>query len=204
MEKIDFRALALQAAKIAEDKKAENTIILDIRDLTAIANYFVITTAESTPQINAICNEIEKTFKDEGVYVVRREGISSNSWRVIDYGGLVIHVMTPSVREMYKLEKLWDGAKAVKAQIFKIKEAEKIKELTGKISKTVKKEKSKVQNKAKKASKTAEKKASTAKKAVKKKLKTVDVKVKKAKKTIKAVGKGIEAFGKTLVKKKKK
>lgn len=104
---IDFKKFAEEAAKIADDKKAINTIVLDVRKQTAMANYFVITSAESTPQINAICAEIEKTFKDKGLNLLRREGVSSQSWRVIDFGGLVVHVMSPEVRATYDIEKLW-------------------------------------------------------------------------------------------------
>ena len=114
MEKIDFKKLAIEAAKIADDKKAENIVILDIQNLTAMANFFVIAAADSTPQINAIASEIEKTFKEQGIPVVRREGVSSASWRVIDYGGIVIHVMSAHTRESYNLEKLWENAKILK------------------------------------------------------------------------------------------
>lgn len=232
MAKIDFLDMAKKAAKIADDKKAVKTIILDVRSLTAIANYFVITTAESAPQINAVCSEIEKTFKEEGITVVRREGVSSATWRVLDYGGLVVHVMAPQTRELYNLEKLWNDAKIVKTKIpvIKIKESEMVKKIEAKFNESVEdgkkaaralkkkvfKEKQAAQkaysrklNKTKKDAerkisrtlKEVEKKASSSTKEVKKGLKKVGAKVNRVKKTVKAVGKGIEAFGKTLVKK---
>ncbi|MCL2390347.1 MAG: ribosome silencing factor [Endomicrobia bacterium] len=210
MEKIDFLALAKEAAKIADDKKAVNTIILDIRDLTAIADYFVIATAESNTQINAICGEIEKIFKEKGITVVRREGIDSASWRVTDYGGVVIHVMLPSVRETYNLERLWKDAKTVKIdtiEILKVNASEKVKEYAEKLSEIVNKEKKIIIKSAdkisRKLSKAASKKFAAAKKKIKEELKSAGDKVKKAKRTVKAVGKGIEAFSKTLVKKSK-
>jgi ribosome-associated protein len=87
MVNIDFFKLAVKAAKIADDKKAIDTIILDVKDLTTITNYFMVTTAESAPQINAISSDIEKIFKSEDAVIpVRREGIASFTWRVIDYG----------------------------------------------------------------------------------------------------------------------
>ncbi|MDR2398950.1 MAG: ribosome silencing factor [Endomicrobium sp.] len=114
MGNIDFLKLAVKAAKIADDKKAIDTVLLDVHDLTTIANYFVVTTAESVPQINAISGDIEKTFKaEDAVIPVRREGISSSTWRVIDYGGLVVNVMSPQVRKTYNLESLWREAKIV-------------------------------------------------------------------------------------------
>jgi ribosome-associated protein len=229
MSKISFLELAVKAAKIAEDKKAINTVILDIIPLTSMANYFVIATAESTPQINAVCNEIEKTFKENGVAPVRREGIASASWRVIDYGGLVIHVMSPAIRDAYRLETLWSGAKTITFQDFpvlKIASSQKIKELeknvekvlnagekkvmetakaVKKVSKEVKKEAAKTVKAGKKQLKEAKK---TVKKVSKEVEKTVKAKVKEAKKIAFALGKGVEAFKKTLLetadKKKKK
>lgn len=209
MEKIDFRGLAMKAAKIADDKKAENTIILDVRDLTAISNYFVITTAESTPQINAICSEIERTFKEEGVSPVRREGISSNSWRVIDYGGLVVHVMAPQVRATYNLEKLWHNAKTVQFNdsiIHKITDSKEFKEFSGIIVNAAKEEKKVMNKAAKKVVKKAQKKTKQAQKeirknknvkAIKKGVKKAQRRIKKAEKQIK-VDKNVKAFEKGL------
>jgi ribosome-associated protein len=147
MSKIDFYALAVKAAEIAEDKKALNTVILDVRNLTAIANYFVITTAQSTPQINAIFSDIEKTFKEQGVRPLRRDGVFSSTWRVIDYGGIVVHIMSPEIRESYKLESLWNNAEIIKAKKQKIKTKKqavakklarpKVKELVKKTAKVV-------------------------------------------------------------------
>ena len=121
MAKIDFLVLAVKAAEIADDKKAVDTIILDIRGVTAIANYFVITTALSTPQISAISIGIEKIFKEQDIKPLRKDGVSSSSWRVIDYGGIIVHIMSPGIRESYKLEKLWENAKIVESKILKVK-----------------------------------------------------------------------------------
>ncbi|MDR1434557.1 ribosome silencing factor [Candidatus Endomicrobiellum devescovinae] len=170
MVNIDFFKLAVKAAKIADDKKAIETVILDVKDLTTIANYFVVTTAESAPQINAISGDIEKTFKSEDAVIpVRREGISSSTWRVIDYGGLVVHVMSPQVRASYNLESIWREAK-----IININAKEQIKEPELKKKKTIK-AKVKISKKTKKVTKKPAKKS--VKKIVKSKL------AKKAQKT---------------------
>ncbi|MDR0618106.1 MAG: ribosome silencing factor [Endomicrobium sp.] len=126
MSKINFYKFALQAAKIAESKKAADTVILDIQKLTTVANYFVITTAESTLQINAICDEIEKQFKISNLKPLRREGVSSASWRVIDFGGILVHVMSPAIRAAYSFEKLWSSADIVKLEETKNEVVKKI------------------------------------------------------------------------------
>jgi ribosome-associated protein len=174
MVNINFFKLAVKAAKIADDKKAIDTVILDVKDLTTIANYFVVTTAESAPQINAISGDIEKTFKSEDAVIpVRREGISSSTWRVIDYGGIVVHVMSPQIRASYNLESVWREAK-----IININAKEQIKAPELKKKKTTK-SKAKINKKPKKVTKKPAKKS--LKKIVKSKLaKKI---VKKAKKT---------------------
>jgi ribosome-associated protein len=136
MTKIDFFVLAVKAAEIADDKKAIDTIILDIRGVTAVANYFIITTAFSTPQISAISLGIENFFKEQDIKPLRKDGVSSSSWRVIDYGGIVIHVMSPGIRESYKLEKLWENAKSIEPKILKVNFKKQIACIENKSTKT--------------------------------------------------------------------
>ena len=111
MKKNDFLKLAKKAVKIAEDKKCENVVLLDVREKTPITNYFVIVTANSLPQINAITNEIEKTFKyDYDVEVLRRDGRNSDvNWKVLDFGGIIVHVMNQELRQLYNLEHIWES-----------------------------------------------------------------------------------------------
>ncbi len=111
MKKIDFLKLAKQAVKIAEDKKGENVVLLDVQEKTPITNYFVIATANSMPQINAIINEIEKTFKyDYSVEVLRRDGGNAAvNWKVLDFGGIIVHVMSQDLRQLYNLEHIWES-----------------------------------------------------------------------------------------------
>jgi ribosome-associated protein len=143
MKKIDFLKLAKQAVKIAEDKKGENVVLLDVQEKTPITNYFVIATANSMPQINAITNEIEKTFKyDYSVEVLRRDGGSAVNWRVLDFGGVIIHVMSQDLRQLYNLEHIWesDEVKPKKKVVKKTAtKKSKTKKIITKKTKTVKK-----------------------------------------------------------------
>ena len=108
MKKDNFLKLAKVAAKIAEDKKGENVVLLDVKELTEITNYFVIVTANSIPQINAIADEIEKTLKyDYETEVLRRDGGSDVNWKVLDFGGLIVHIMSHDLRLLYNLENIW-------------------------------------------------------------------------------------------------
>ena len=111
MKKDNFLKLAKVAAKIAEDKKGENVVLLDVKELTEITNYFVIVTANSMPQINAIADEIEKTLKyDYETEVLRRDGGSNVNWKVLDFGGLIVHIMSQDLRMLYNLENIWKKA----------------------------------------------------------------------------------------------
>lgn len=108
MKKINFLKLAKGVVKVAENKKGENIVLLDVQDKTPITNYFVIITANSMPQINSITDEIEKTLKyDYEVKVLRRDGGSTVNWRVLDFGGLIVHVMSQDLRQLYNLENIW-------------------------------------------------------------------------------------------------
>jgi ribosome-associated protein len=113
MEKVDFLSLALSAAQIADDKKASDIVVLDVKDLTSICDYLVIITAHSTPQINAISDEMEKRFKDMELYVLRKDGSNSDSWKVLDYGGLIVHIMSQEIRAVYDLDGFWKSAKDI-------------------------------------------------------------------------------------------
>lgn len=111
---IDFLSLARTAAQIADDKKGEAISLLNVRRLSSFTDYFVVVTADSRPQINAISEQIKKTIlEDYHVTPVHRDGTYSSSWAVIDYGGVVIHIMSSHARQLYRLEMLWRSARHI-------------------------------------------------------------------------------------------
>lgn len=107
MSKAEFKKLAVAAARLADDKKAEDIIVLDISAESTLCDFVVIATADSQPQINAIEDEIEKSFKAKGIYKTHLDGSDSVAWRVLDYGGVLIHAMTASIRDFYSLDKVF-------------------------------------------------------------------------------------------------
>ena len=112
MAKLSFLSLAKNAAKIADDKKAKDISILNVKKMTAITDYFVIATAESQPQINAIADTIHKAFQeDHELKPIHRDGKASGDWFVLDYGGLIVHIMSEETRNLYTLEKIWEKAR---------------------------------------------------------------------------------------------
>ena len=109
---IDGRDIALFAARMSDDKKAEDVIIYDVRGLSDITNYFVIATASSKAQVRAIIETIKRDLKDRGVTKIGQEGNENGQWVLIDYGDCVVHVFSPALRDYYGLESMWgDGPK---------------------------------------------------------------------------------------------
>ena len=81
--------------------------MLDIRQTSSFADYFVICSAESNRQMQAVCDEIESVLGKEGINVYRREGNLDSGWMLLDFGEVIVHVFAPSQREYYELERLW-------------------------------------------------------------------------------------------------
>ena len=115
MTKPNFLKLAKLAARICDDKKGQDILLLSVRKLTAIADYFLIATALSPPHLRALSETVRKTFREElGMGTIHGEGKNSPHWAVLDYGGLVIHIMTGQAREFYALENIWNAARKLK------------------------------------------------------------------------------------------
>ena len=104
---LDF---AFIAANAANEKKGENILLLDVSKLTVISDYFLIVTAKSTPQINAISKHVEETLSNINYRLISKEGFVDSNWIVLDFGDLVVHIMTEKERAYYKLEKFWSNA----------------------------------------------------------------------------------------------
>ncbi|HYQ48383.1 MAG TPA: ribosome silencing factor [Thermodesulfovibrionales bacterium] len=107
------RELALTAAEEAFNKKAQDVIILELGDLTVIADYFVICSGESTTQVRTIAEFIEQELSRKGITPIGREGVRHSHWVLLDYGDVIIHVFEKETREYYGLEKLWMDARAM-------------------------------------------------------------------------------------------
>jgi ribosome-associated protein len=96
------------------DKKGSDIVLLDIRRVSLLADYFVICSGASERQLRAIAGEIlEKMKKEAGVVPLSVEGVPSSGWVLVDYGGVIVHIFAPSLREYYSLEKLWSEATMV-------------------------------------------------------------------------------------------
>lgn len=102
------------AAKALDDKKASNIEILDVSKQTSLGDYFVVASCQSTVQVRACIDEVEEQLEKEGIVVLHKEGYSTGSWVLADYGDVIVHVMQQEVREFYGIERLWDDAGTAK------------------------------------------------------------------------------------------
>lgn len=104
------REMAQLAYKAMDDKKADNIKVIDISDLTPIADYFVICSGNNPSQIDAIVDNVADTLGRAGYHARQNEGVRNSGWILMDYTDIVVHVFTREDRMFYDLERIWgDG-----------------------------------------------------------------------------------------------
>jgi ribosome-associated protein len=110
---LDPGQLARVAVDAASDKKASDILLLDIREVTTFADYFVICSGSNRRQLQAIADSIEEQLRAQKVHLLHSEGDSETGWLLLDFGDIIIHILGPNERVYYDLERLWNGAKTV-------------------------------------------------------------------------------------------
>ncbi|HET7626136.1 MAG TPA: ribosome silencing factor [Verrucomicrobiae bacterium] len=112
---MDSKKLALLCREYADNKKAEDILVLDVRELSSVTDYFVIASGTSEPHLRAIVDEITDNLRDKFNIRPRAvDGTLHTAWIVLDFFDVIVHVMRPDVRERYDLEALWGDAPKVK------------------------------------------------------------------------------------------
>ena len=112
---MDSRKLALLCRELAENKKAEDIVVLDLQELSSVTDYFVIASGTSEPHLRAIVEEIiDKLREGQELRPRAIDGTFQAAWVVLDYFDVIIHVMRHDVRERYDLETLWGDAPRVR------------------------------------------------------------------------------------------
>jgi ribosome-associated protein len=104
---------AKMAVKALDSKKALNIKVIKIQDISAIADYFVIATGTSSTHVKALADEVEAQLDEAGISVSHVEGYRSNSWILLDYVDVVVHVFSDEAREYYDLERLWQDGEII-------------------------------------------------------------------------------------------
>jgi ribosome-associated protein len=116
-KEMSSESLAQAIARAAADKKAEDILILDMREVCSYTDFFLICEGRSSRQTKAIADEIRVRMKAEGVAPLRVEGEVRGDWVLMDYLTVVVHIFTPEARDFYRLEVLWKEAPRVEAAV---------------------------------------------------------------------------------------
>ena len=118
---MDSKKLALLCREFADNRKAEDIVVLDVRKLSSVTDYFVIASGTSEPHLRAIVNEITDELRDEHEVRPRvMDGTMQGAWVVLDFFYVIVHVMRADARERYDLEGLWGDAPKVKPRVAKV------------------------------------------------------------------------------------
>lgn len=107
------RDLAFEIARIIDDRKGHDIAILDLRGISDITEFFVIATGDNNRMVDAIVDEIENRLRPVGIHayaIEGREGEERNTWDLMDFGPVIVHVFQPAARAFYRLERLWGDA----------------------------------------------------------------------------------------------
>lgn len=107
------RQIAAIAAKALDDKKARDVKVLKTEGQTILADYFVICNGTSSTHIKALVDEVDKQLSEAGEPPIRREGMRSDIWILMDFGCVIVHIFTDEARKFYNLERLWADAEEV-------------------------------------------------------------------------------------------
>ncbi|RKD23968.1 ribosome silencing factor [Ammoniphilus oxalaticus] len=110
---MDILQIAQQVAGVLEDKKAENIVTLDIKDLSTIADYFVICHGNSSTQVQALAAELRKNLMESEIEISKIVGYDAARWVLVDLGDVVVHIFHRDEREYYNLERIWGDASIV-------------------------------------------------------------------------------------------
>lgn len=126
------KILARKIAQLTLTKKASNVLVMDLRRLTSMTDFFVVCSADSDKQVKAVADAVVDGLEEEGIRIWHNEGVSQLRWVLLDYVDVVVHIFQRQVRGFYNLERLWGDAKS--ERIEDVKPAQK-----RKASRTVKK-----------------------------------------------------------------
>ena len=114
MATITPRQLALLAAEVCDEKKAKDILVLDVRKITSISDYFIVCSTSNERQARAIAEDLRMRLKDLGKREMGVEGLEDARWVLQDFGDIVLHIFHESQREFYDIEGLWADAKQVR------------------------------------------------------------------------------------------
>lgn len=108
--------LTSKIVEFAQEGNATGIVVLDLRGLTILADYFVIASGRSTIQVKSIAEKIEDELLECGEKPMRREGFNEGRWIILDYSGVMVHIFRQEERDLYQLDRLWGDAPTIKVE----------------------------------------------------------------------------------------
>lgn len=109
MEQRHSEEQARAICQVLYNKKAQDIRAMYVQDKTIVADWFVVCSGRSIPQVKTLCDELEDKMAEEGLFVRRKEGYQEGRWVVLDFGDVLVHIFHPEERTYYNLERLWDS-----------------------------------------------------------------------------------------------
>ena len=119
---LSAKEVAYAVTRALDDKKGMNIKLLKIDEVSSLADYFLICTGTSNTHVKTLCDHAEYTLDQLGEPMLGREGHRGNSWELLDFGSVVVHVFTEEAREFYALERLWADAEQIDLSVIIIPE----------------------------------------------------------------------------------
>ena len=110
---LSAKEVAIEVTKALDEKKGMDIKLLKINEVSSLADYFLICTGTSNTHVKTLCDYAEYTLEQLGEPMLGREGHRGNSWELLDFGSIVVHVFTDEARKFYDLERVWADAKQV-------------------------------------------------------------------------------------------
>ena len=110
---LSAKKVAYEVTKALDEKKGQNIKLLKIDKVSSLADYFLICTGTSNTHVRTLCDYAEYTLEQLGEPMLGREGHRGNTWELLDFGSIVVHVFTEEAREFYSLERLWADAEEI-------------------------------------------------------------------------------------------
>lgn len=112
MDEMEIKVIQ-QVVAFLEERKAEDIVALDLRELANIADCFIIATGANKPHLKALYDGLQQLFKNDGIRSFHKAGVPESGWVIMDYQGVMVHIFERELREFYDLEQLWKDAPVV-------------------------------------------------------------------------------------------
>lgn len=104
---MDSKEMAKAMCAVLSSKKAEDILLIDVKEKTTLADYFIVASGRSATQVKSLCDSIDEMMSKSGIEPKSRDGVNEGRWAAMDYGDVIVHIFNDELRLFYHLERLW-------------------------------------------------------------------------------------------------